>query len=160
MTAEAGVRIGKLSRPARATHGAVMCLGARRTCESDRVTMIDLLFPYGEVYRTNVICSCAAGRPPPSQLPAATFGNAQNFSHDSGTERVWVSAEMAAVLIGPGVILAIGSIVAGVVATVVTATAAVVDWKTAKDAEKAEKAEKEAEAKAAEEAKEAVAKPK
>ena len=67
---------------------------------------------------------------------------------------------MAAVLIGPGVFLAIGSIVAGVVATLLTATAAVVDWKTTKDAEKAEKAEKEAEAKAAEEAKEAVAKPK
>ena len=51
---------------------------------------------------------------------------------------------MAAVLIGPGVFLAIGSIVAGVVATLLTATAAVVDWKTTKDAEKAEKAEKAA----------------
>ena len=46
---------------------------------------------------------------------------------------------MAAVLIGPGVFLAVGSIVMGVVATLVTATAAVVDWKTSKDEEKAEK---------------------
>ena len=44
----------------------------------------------------------------------------------------------------PGLIVAIGSIVAGVLATIVTATAAVVDWKASKDAQKAEKAKNEA----------------
>ena len=50
---------------------------------------------------------------------------------------------MAAVLIGPGVIVCIVSITAGVMATLATATAAIVDWKASKDAEKAEKAENE-----------------
>ena len=79
------------------------------------------------------------------------YGGKTHTASSAASEERKVCAEprtalprtMAAVLIGPGIIVCIVSITAGAMATLATATAAIVDWKASKDAEKAEKAENE-----------------